>query len=110
MRVRPLVIGLATLLVSSFIFMGTINVQAAEVKQAKPVTDTVEANVPDTFVERHGIPDVIYTKDGVYEKQQLSISNYNEDEVVYDVTKTAADTEIIVAYDGTYLKVSESTF
>lgn len=110
MRVKPIIIGLATLLVSSFILMGRINVQAAEGNQVKPVTDTVEAIVPDYVLERLDHPDVIYTKDGVYEKQQLSVSEFNQNEVSYDVIKTTAETEVIVVYDATYLKISDNSF
>lgn len=90
--------------------MGTLNVQAAEVDQVKPVNDTVEAIVPDYVSERLDHPDVIYTKDGIYEKQQLSVSEYNQDEVSYDVIKTTTETEVLVVYDATYLKISDNSF
>ncbi|MHA6534743.1 hypothetical protein [Paenibacillus sp. BAC0078] len=107
MRVRPIVLGLATLLVSSFILMGTIKVQAAETNQVIPVTDTVEAIVPEYVADRLDHPDVIYTEDGKYEKKQLSVSDFNQDEVTYDATKTTAETVAIVDYDATYIKVAE---
>lgn len=92
---------------SSLIFWGTINVQAAEIDQVKPVTDTVEANVPKYVADRLDHPDVIYTEDGKYEKMQLSVSEFNQDEVTYDATKTTAETMAIVDYDATYLKVKD---
>ncbi|MEK4355131.1 hypothetical protein MKX41_30545 [Paenibacillus sp. FSL R5-0475] len=107
MRVRPILIGLATLLVSSCIFMGTVNVLAAENNVNKPATDTVEANVPKYVADRLEHPDVIYTEDGKYEKKQLSVSQFNQDEVAYDATKTTAETMAIVDYGATYLKVKD---
>ncbi|MEC0169853.1 hypothetical protein [Paenibacillus graminis] len=108
MRVRPIVIGLATLLVGSFILMGTINVQAADVNPNHAKTDTVEAIVPEYVSDRLNHPDVIYTEDGMYEKKQLSVSEFSQDEITYDATNTTAETKAIVDYDATYLKVKDN--
>ncbi|MDQ0195838.1 hypothetical protein [Paenibacillus wynnii] len=108
MRVRPIVIGLATLLVGSFILMGTIDVQAAEVNQVTPVTDTVKAIVPEYAADRLDHPDVIYTPDGIYKKQQLTVSEFTQDQISLDATKTTTETLVIVDYDATYMKVEES--
>lgn len=54
-------------------------------------------------------PDVIYVKDcGVYEKVDSILVDYGEQEVVFDdVQKVTDKTNVIIAYDATYVKKGE---
>ena len=88
--------------------MGVLNVQAAEDHLNKASTDTQEAIVPAEVLERLGRPDVTYTFNGIYEKTQLPVSNFHQDEIVYDTTKTNEETKVIIDYDSTYIKISDN--
>ncbi|WP_458126560.1 hypothetical protein [Paenibacillus sp. Z3-2] len=54
-------------------------------------------------------PDVIYVKDyGVFEKVDSSLTDYGKEEVVVDDLQRVTDkTNVIVAYDATYVKKGE---
>lgn len=65
--------------------------------------------LPESLTYDFNHPDVIYVKDcGIFEKVDSSLVDYGEEEVVVDdVQKVTDKTNVIVAYDTTYIKKGE---
>ncbi|MMZ47647.1 hypothetical protein D1872_92970 [compost metagenome] len=66
-----------------------------------------KAIVPDSVLEGLNHPDKIYTKDALFIKKPQSLHNedkFNQDEVVYNVSKVTNKTKAIIQYDATYIK------
>ena len=70
-----------------------------------------KAKVPDNVLEELYHPDKVYTKNGLFIKKPQTLHDedkFNQDEVVYDVSKTTDETKAIIQYDATYIKEEDS--
>ncbi|KZE65195.1 hypothetical protein AV545_04525 [Paenibacillus jamilae] len=84
----------------------TNNVFASDdtLEEMESVTKAV---VPDSVLEGLNHPDKIYTKDALFIKKPQSLydeDKFNQDEIVYDASKTTDKTKAIIQYDATYIK------
>ncbi|ULO07352.1 hypothetical protein H1230_00090 [Paenibacillus sp. 19GGS1-52] len=107
MRVKPMVLRLAILVVSATALIGVIksNVHAAEVNTSQLEDAAQEPNIPAAVFERLGHPDVIITKDdGSFVKTKQTEVVFRPDEIVYDSAMTTNKTKVIIAYGDTYIK------
>ncbi|MCF7754916.1 hypothetical protein KQ941_10735 [Paenibacillus xylanexedens] len=65
-------------------------------------------DLPESLRYDSNHPDIIYVKDcGVFEKVDSSLVDYGEEVVFDDLQKVTDKTNVIVAYDTTYIKKGE---
>ncbi|OMF17561.1 hypothetical protein BK131_06270 [Paenibacillus amylolyticus] len=97
----------ASLLVVAVI--GMIPVTAIPTTTVAESHEILGEDLPESLRYDSNHPDVIYVKDcGVFEKVDSSLIDYGEEEVVVDdVQKVTDKTNVIVAYDATYIKKGE---
>lgn len=99
---------LAILAVSAIALTG-VNTNIAKTNADGPTTTesvTYDPVPPSFLLERE--PDQIVTENGRYVKTLQSDVNFSSDNVVYDVTQTIDETEAIIEYGYTYVKVEDS--
>lgn len=109
MRSKPILTGMMKILIVSLILVGVQNTDDTNgIHQNLKVSDVEEAIVPPAAAERLAHPDVIYTPDGKYVKTQMPVPAFNDNEVVYDDTKTTAETRGIFANDAVYIKSADN--
>lgn len=109
MRNKLILTGMMKILSVSLILVGVQNTDDTNgIHQNLKVSDVEEAIVPPAAAERLAHPDVIYTPDGMYKKAQISAPAFTDNEVVYDASKTTAETRVIIAYDATYIKSADN--
>lgn len=112
MKVKRITWVLAVLTVSAVAFTGiitsNINDDSDTLRKSESVT---YEPVPADVIEQLNHPDKIYTKDGLFIKKPQSLHDedkFNQDEVVYDVSKATDETKAIIQYDATYIKEEDS--
>ncbi|WP_440119060.1 hypothetical protein [Paenibacillus sp. QZ-Y1] len=91
--------------------MGMISVPVTGTSMTTTVAESYEISgetLPDNLRYDSEHPDIIYVKDcGVFKKVDSSVVDYSEEVVVDDIQKVTDQTNVIVAYDATYIKKGE---
>jgi len=97
----------ASLLIVAVI--GMIPVTAIPTTMVAESHEILGEDLPESLRYDSNHPDVIYVKDcGVFEKVDSSLIDYGEEEIVVDdVLKVTDKTNVIIAYDATYIKKGE---
>ncbi|MDQ0047685.1 hypothetical protein J2T18_001968 [Paenibacillus polymyxa] len=109
MKAKLKFLGLAALTVTVAVVIGN-NIFASD-DASEEMKGVTKAIVPDSVLEELNHPDKIYTKDGLFIKKPQSLHDedkFNQDEVVYDVSKATDETKAIIQYDATYIKEEDS--
>ena len=113
---KSLKLGLSILTLSTVILTGVIasNVQASTIENnsvegniSTPILPDL-SNVPPELLEDVKHPAFIGTRDGIFQKTDVSEQNFSDDEIGTP-QKTTAKTQLIISEFGdTYIKVEES--
>ncbi|OMF00349.1 hypothetical protein BK124_11905 [Paenibacillus amylolyticus] len=97
---------LAVLLIVAVI--GMIPVTAISTTMVAESHEISGEDLPESLRYDSNHPDIIYVKDcGVFEKVDSSLIDYGEEVVFDDIQKVTNKTNVIVAYDATYVKKGE---
>ncbi|PQP81084.1 hypothetical protein C0Q44_21830 [Paenibacillus sp. PCH8] len=99
-------IGISLLVVAVIGMISVTEISTTTVAESHEISGE---DLPASLKYDSNHPDVIYVKDcGVFEKVDSSLIDFGEEEVVvYDIQKVTYKTNVIVAYDATYIKKSE---
>ncbi|ADO55609.1 hypothetical protein [Paenibacillus polymyxa] len=109
MKAKLKFLGLAALTVTFAVVISN-NVFASD-DTSEEMKDVTKEIVPDSVLEGLNHPDKIYTKDALFIKKTQSLHDedkFNQNEVVYDVSKATDETKAIIQYEATYIKEEDS--
>lgn len=88
--------------------IGTISVTEISMTSVADSYEILGEALPESLRYDSEHPDVIYVKDyGVFEKVHSNVAGHSEEVVVDDLQKVTDQTDVIVAYDATYINKSE---
>ncbi|WP_336759738.1 hypothetical protein [Paenibacillus sp. USHLN196] len=99
-------IGILLLVVAAIGIIPVTSISTTTVAESHEISSE---DLPESLRYDSNHPDVIYVKEyGVFEKSDTSLIDYSEEEVVVaDLQKVTDKTNVIVAYDATYIKKGE---